>query len=893
MQFDQIGRLPKTGDNVAIASRRLEAGTRIEQDDLVYSLIHTVLEGHRFACTDIAKGHPVLSWGFPFGTARCDIAAGAYICNDRMLTALSSRDTNFNLPDQANFEDRIEPYDINVDSICCGSQVERYEQPGYFRGFDRGDRGVGTRNYIVVLATSSLTNSFVRALVGRFRHVRTQYPQVDGVVAVAHTEGGQENPNNLEFVLRSLAGFIVHPNVAAMLAVDFGTEPIHNDLLRHYLSSCGYPISQIPHRFLSLGNGVDLDQSLNSAETVVRSWIKVANNAVRRNQPLSRLKLALQCGGSDAFSGICGNPLAGWMAREIIRHGGAANLAETDELIGAEAYILQNVRDRWTAEAFLRKIELFKQRVAWHGHDAEGNVSGGNRFRGLYNVVIKSIGAARKKDPQVRLDFVIDYSERMQKPGFYFMDSPGNDLESVAGQVASGANLILFTTGNGSITNFPFVPTIKIITTTGRYRLVSDDMDINAGRYQDGIPLDELGRESFDLVQRIASGDRSAGERAGHAQVQLWRNWQKTGPNLVDSRRDHCTAVCAPNGQAISVRPASRLSTTFVAYCTDRGFATDQVAAIVPTSLCSGQIARLMAEQLNDRRHDFPGVSRFVSFTHTEGCGVSGGSNERLYVRTLIGHAAHRMVRVGLFLEHGCEKTHNEAMHNYLSEYDISADRFGWASVQLDGGIEQAGRKVNHWFEQVLAGLDAPLEQEVGLDQLRLGVLAVGTVPDPIGGILAELSATIVTNGGTVVIPCGSDLMRSRAFCDSLFEVPNPSPSLDYGQAACHPGCHLMATPTEHAVEILTGLAATGVDLILAGVHGHPLQVHPMVPVIQISSHEMPHMDLAGLSTNTSGLPTRVLDKVLDVASRRYTPMLVAQGYHDFQMTRGLLGVSL
>ncbi len=161
---------------------------------------------------------------------------------------------------------------------------------------------------------------------------------------------------------------------------------------------------------------------------------------------------------------------------------GAENLAETDELIGAEAYIFQNVRDRWTAEAFLRKIEIFKQRVAWYGHDAEGNVAGGNRFRGLYNVAIKSIGAARKKDPRVRLDFIIDYSERMQKPGFYFMDSPGNDLESVVGQVASGANLILFTTGNGSVTNFPFVPTIKIITTIGRYRLVSADMDINAGR---------------------------------------------------------------------------------------------------------------------------------------------------------------------------------------------------------------------------------------------------------------------------------------------------------------------------------------------------------------------------------------------------------------------------
>jgi altronate dehydratase len=118
--------------------------------------------------------------------------------------------------------------------------------------------------------------------------------------------------------------------------------------------------------------------------------------------------------------------------------------------------------------------------VGWHGHSAEGNPSGGNKFRGLYNIALKSIGAARKKDPEVQLDYVIDYSERMTAPGFYFMDSPGNDLESIAGQVASGCNMIFFTTGNGSITNFPFVPTVKFVTTTGRWNLLHDDMDVNA-----------------------------------------------------------------------------------------------------------------------------------------------------------------------------------------------------------------------------------------------------------------------------------------------------------------------------------------------------------------------------------------------------------------------------
>jgi altronate dehydratase len=233
---------------------------------------------------------------------------------------------------------------------------------------------------------------------------------------------------------------------------------------------------------------------------------------------------------------VSGNPLAGWVAREVIRHGGSANLAETDELIGAESYILANTRDLATAQRFLEKIEIFKERVAWHGHSAEGNPTGGNKFRGLYNIAIKSIGAARKKDPDVRLDYVIDYGEPMTKPGYYFMDSPGNDLESIAGQIAAGCNLIFFTTGNGSITNFPFVPTIKFITTTGRWNLLSKDMDVNAGRYLDGASMEELGMETFHYTVEVASGTRSVGERAGHSQVSIWRDWQQTDRSRLDER---------------------------------------------------------------------------------------------------------------------------------------------------------------------------------------------------------------------------------------------------------------------------------------------------------------------------------------------------------------------
>ena len=157
-------------------------------------------------------------------------------------------------------------------------------------------------------------------------------------------------------------------------------------------------------------------------------------------------------------------------------------------------------------------VERFKAYAARFGYSAEGNPSGGNNYRGLYNIVIKSLGAAKKRDPLVRLEHCVDYSEPLYpsgKSGFCFMDSPGNDMESIAGEVACGCTMVCFTTGNGSITNFPFVPTIKVLTTTGRYSILSNDIDINAGLYLDGHKeLEQFGVECFEQLVRVASGNR-------------------------------------------------------------------------------------------------------------------------------------------------------------------------------------------------------------------------------------------------------------------------------------------------------------------------------------------------------------------------------------------------
>ena len=282
------------------------------------------------------------------------------------------------------------------------------------------------------------------------------------------------------------------------------------------------------------------------------------------------------------------------------------------------------------------------------------------------------------------------------------MDSPGNDLESIAGQGAAGSNIIFFDTGNGSITNFPFVPTIKIVTTTDRYNLLEKDMDVNAGAYQDGEPMEKLGTSMLNLTVEIASGTPSIGEKAGHSQVSIWRNWQQNDA----SKTDQILNAPKPEGQPISVSNPKSSNRNFLAIQTQNGPKTDQIGLVLPTSLCSGQIAQLITKQLNQKKlgHN-RGISRFVALGDSEGCGASGGSSERLYAQTLIGHLVHPIVGLGVLLEHGCEKTHNDYIKNDLAQLGINRTQYGWASVQLEVGIDAVTQKIEQSFNQSVAEL--------------------------------------------------------------------------------------------------------------------------------------------------------------------------------------------
>ncbi|PAW66204.1 MAG: hypothetical protein B9S34_08655 [Opitutia bacterium Tous-C1TDCM] len=922
-----VSRLPAPGDNVAIAIRRLEAGEVLDLPSGPRALPFTVLEGHRFAVAPIAAGDFLLSWGLPFARALAPIAPGDYVANESMLGALKIRQVpGARFPDTANFADHLETYRLDPAAFRPGQAVERVPLPRTFLGYRRpGNRGVGTRNTVVILGTTSRTASFARQLAARLQGHARLFPGLDGLVAVAHTEGGGTGePNNTEEVLRALAGFIVHPNVGAVLAVDYGTEPITNARLRAFMLAHGYPLADTVHAFLSLDRG--LAAGLAAGEALVRSWLPAVAAVPRTPEPLAHLRIAVQCGGSDAFSGVSGNPLAGAILHELVRHGGTGVLTETDETMGAESYLLRNVRDLATAQAFLAVLDRFRDKMAWHGLTAESNPSAGNRFRGLYNIAIKALGAVHKKDPRTRLDTVVAYAQPLRDlpdPGFTFMNGPGNDLEGIAGQVAAGCNLIIFVTGNGSITNFPFVPTLKITTTTRRHQLLIHEMDINAGRYLDGEAMPALALEAFDQVLETASGLRTKGEHAGHSQVSLWRNWRQTDTTQLAALRARplppghplplafpLPVSTTPNSEprtpnsAFPVSPSAfRLSPSeFPVSGLRLPVSTDYIALVLPTSMCSTQIARLAVERLNAKQLGrAQGLTRFVSFGHSEGCGFGGDSMYRLLERTYHGYVVHPNVAAALLLEHGCEKIPNDVMRRHLESAALPLDRYGWASVQLDGGIEKALAKIEAWFAEKLAALppasaaDPLPENET--PALTLALQAAAPVTPATAAAFAAVARAVLSAGGSVVLAESDSLLADAAFRTPLLGAAAPTATLQYGQPIAEPGLHVVASETDHWVENLTGFGGNGAHLALGVVDEHAQQGHPLLPVIQCAEPArrgtLPADDLDLFLTGAPDADAaELLAWIRAVARRTRTPVATAQGFVDFQLTRGLLGLT-
>jgi len=385
-----------------------------------------------------------------------------------------------------------------------------------FLGFRRPDGRVGTRNYVAVLASVNCSSSATRRVVDHFRDpaVMARYPHVDGVIGFP-TKGGcgaHYGSSDLGVLQRTMAGIVDHPNVAAYVILSLGCE-------------VNQPSDMIEATGLGGGNGhqplvLTIQQDGGFQKTVeagiaaVERLLPLANEARRAPVPASELMVALQCGGSDGWSGVTANPALGRAADEIVRQGGTVVLGETTEVYGGEHLLTRRAKSREVGEQLVERIHWWERYTAMFGASIDNNPAPGNKLGGLTTIYEKSLGAIAKAGT-TPLNQVVGYAERVTEKGFVHMDTPGYDPVSVTGQVAGGCNVVVFTTGRGSAFGFKPAPSIKLATNSTLYASQEPDMDINTGKILDGVSLEEVADEIVERILAVASGEKSKSEQAG------------------------------------------------------------------------------------------------------------------------------------------------------------------------------------------------------------------------------------------------------------------------------------------------------------------------------------------------------------------------------------------
>lgn len=489
-------------DNVLIARTTLMADTLIA-DGIATSV--RVPAGHKVAVGPIARGEPVRRYGQLIGFATTDIAHGEHVHVHNM-----------------GMGDFAKDYAYSRDA----KPTEFVEVPATFEGIRRPDGRVATRNYIGILTSVNCSAHVAGLVADAFkRHPLigieplADYPNVDGVVALTHKTGcGMAEGEPLQLLRRTLAGYARHPNFSHIVVLGLGCE----------VNQIGAMLKE--HNLTDRIRSMDIQAMGGTRKTVeagmdfVQDVLTDANHVHRETVPASELKIALQCGGSDGYSGVSANPALGVASDLVVRNGGTVILSETTETYGAEHLFTRRAVSREVGEKLVSLMTWWEEYTRRHGAEINANPSPGNKAGGLTTILEKSLGAMAKAGSTNLVD-VIKYAEPVTAKGFVFMDTPGFDPVAATGQVAGGANVMCFTTGRGSVFGCKPAPSIKIATNTALYRRMEEDMDVNCGTILDGEEnVLESGRRIFDLILRVASGERTKSELFdfGSAEFAPW-----------------------------------------------------------------------------------------------------------------------------------------------------------------------------------------------------------------------------------------------------------------------------------------------------------------------------------------------------------------------------------
>lgn len=479
-------------DSVAIALRTLNAGESLDIAGSTITVTERIMKGHKIALQDMPAGSRITKYAQLIGVASQPITTGQHVHTHNLAFALN---------------------DVSH-KAKTGTEPPAIELTDSFMGFERDDGRVGTRNFIVVLSSVNCSATVAHRIADHFDDAILQdYDNVDGVAAFTHGTGcamdaASEGFANLQ---RVLSGYATHPNVGGVLMVGLGceTSQIAGTLQAHQLAAG--PLLRTMTIQTSGGHIKTIERGI----SMIEEMLSEVNIRQRTSCPVSKLSLALQCGGSDAWSGISANPALGVAADLLVRQGGTAVLAETPEIYGAEHLLTERALNQSVADALMQRIEWWQSYVERHQGSLDNNPSPGNKLGGLTTILEKSLGAVAKGGT-TPLCAVYQYAEPLTRPGFVFMDSPGYDPASVTGQIASGCNLVAFTTGRGSTFGSKPAPCLKIATNTDMYRKLSEDMDINAGTVvSDGDSVEQVGRRIYARLLEVASGSATLSESHG------------------------------------------------------------------------------------------------------------------------------------------------------------------------------------------------------------------------------------------------------------------------------------------------------------------------------------------------------------------------------------------
>jgi altronate hydrolase len=489
-------------DNVVIARAALLPGAPIG-DGL--SATQRIPAGHKVATRPIASGEPVRRYGQIIGFAATGIEPGQHVHTQN-----------------CEMGDFAKDYAFGQDA-----QPTAYvDPPATFQGIRRPDGRVATRNYIGILTSVNCSAHVASVVADMFRRnpftgddPLADYPNVDGVVALTHKTGcGMTQHEPLRLLRRTLAGYARHPNFSHVIVLGLGCE----------VNQIGGLMQE--QRLAGRLRGMDIQTMGGSRKTVaagvdfVKEVLAEANRVHREPVPASELIVALQCGGSDGYSGVTANPALGAASDLVVRHGGTVILSETPETYGAEHLLTRRAVSREVGEKLVALMRWWEDYTAREGAEMNANPSPGNKAGGLTTILEKSLGAMAKAGTTNLVD-VVQYAEEVKARGFVFMDTPGYDPVAATGQVAGGANLVCFTTGRGSVFGCKPAPSIKLATNTPMYRHLEDDMDVNCGTILDGAEtVQQAGARIFDLMLRVASGERTKSEQFdfGAAEFAPW-----------------------------------------------------------------------------------------------------------------------------------------------------------------------------------------------------------------------------------------------------------------------------------------------------------------------------------------------------------------------------------